>query len=127
MWYVMCTRNSNSIMSINHLLLNFICLLLLLPRTRRTGDSGVCTPEIPVVSPRRIRCCYLGDSGPKKNGFNKTFWILLRVITLWGSIMLCAYYKPRKCEYWRLCHLELILEIIFFPCGMFAQTSSITC
>src|SRR3954471_12112188 len=33
-------------------------------------------------------------------------------ITLWGSLMLSAYYNPRKCEYSRLCHLELILIII---------------
>jgi len=33
-------------------------------------------------------------------------------ITLWGSHMLSAYYNPRKCEYSRLCHLELILIII---------------
>ena len=30
-------------------------------------------------------------------------------ITLWGSNMLCAYYKPIKCVYLRLCHIELIL------------------
>ena len=30
-------------------------------------------------------------------------------ITLWGSNMLCVYYKPRKCVHLRLCHLELIL------------------
>ena len=30
-------------------------------------------------------------------------------ITLWGSNMLSAYYKPRKCVYLRYCHLELIL------------------
>ena len=33
-------------------------------------------------------------------------------ITLWGSHMLSAYYNPSKCEYSRLCHLELILIII---------------
>jgi hypothetical protein len=38
--------------------------------------------------------------------------------------MLCAYYKPRKCEYMRYCHLKLILEIILYLCGMLAQTSS---
>jgi hypothetical protein len=38
--------------------------------------------------------------------------------------MLCVYYKPRKCEHVRYCHLELILEIISYLCGMFAQTSS---
>ena len=32
--------------------------------------------------------------------------------------MLCAYYKPRKCEHVRFCHLELILLIILFLCGM---------
>ena len=45
-------------------------------------------------------------------------------ITLWGSNMLFAYYNPRKCENMRLCHLELILLIILFLGGMFAQTSS---
>ena len=38
--------------------------------------------------------------------------------------MLYAYYKPRKCEHLRFCHLELILKIILFLCGMLAQTSS---
>jgi hypothetical protein len=46
-------------------------------------------------------------------------------IILWGSNILCAYYKPRKCEHLRYCHLELILEIILFLCGMVAQTISI--
>ena len=44
----------------------------------------------------------------------KKFW----VITLWGSNKLCAYYKPRKCEHVRYCHLELIFFIILFLCGM---------
>jgi len=39
--------------------------------------------------------------------------------------MLYAYYKPRKCEHMRYCHLELILEIILLLCGMVAQTISI--
>ena len=30
-------------------------------------------------------------------------------ITLWGSNILCAYYKPRKCVNLRYCHLELIV------------------
>ena len=47
------------------------------------------------------------------------------IITLWGSNKLCAYYKPRKCEYLRYCHLVLILLIILFLGGMFAQTRSI--
>jgi len=38
--------------------------------------------------------------------------------------MFCTYHKPRKCEHMRLCHLELILLIISFLGGMFAQTSS---
>lgn len=42
-------------------------------------------------------------------------------ITLWGSKMLCAYYKPRKCEHVRYCRLELILSIILFLCGMFLK------
>jgi hypothetical protein len=37
--------------------------------------------------------------------------------------MLCAYYKPIKCVYLRLCHIVLILQIIFLLCDMFAQTS----
>ena len=40
------------------------------------------------------------------------------IITLWGSNKLCAYYNPRKCEHVRYCHLELILLIILFLCGM---------
>ena len=79
MWYVMRMRNSNSMMTINYLLL----------------DS-----YLPLV---------------------ENSWY----ITLWGSSMLCAYYKPRKCEHVRFCHLELILEIILFLCGMFAHTSSL--
>ena len=39
--------------------------------------------------------------------------------------MFCTYHKPRKCEHMRLCHLELMLLIILFLGGMFAQTSSI--
>ena len=39
-------------------------------------------------------------------------------ITLWGSNKLCAYYKPRKCEHVRFCHLELMLSIILLLCGM---------
>ena len=38
--------------------------------------------------------------------------------------MFCTYHKPRKCEHMRLCHLELMLLIILFLGGMFAQTSS---
>ena len=45
-------------------------------------------------------------------------------ITLWGSNMLFVYYKPRKCEHMRYCHLELILLITLFLGGMFAQTRS---
>ena len=45
-------------------------------------------------------------------------------ITLWGSNMLCAYHKPRKCEHMRYCHLELILLIILSLGGMLAQTRS---
>ena len=78
MWYIMLMRNSNSTMSINHLSLDFICLLF------------------------------------------ESKWF----ITLWGSNMPCAYSKPRKCEHVRYCHLELILKIILFLCGMFAHTSS---
>ena len=59
MWYVMLMRNSNSTIPINHLLLDFICLLY----------------------------------------ENKWF------ITLRGSNMPCAYFKPRKCEHLRYCHL----------------------
>jgi hypothetical protein len=62
MWYVILMRNSNSIMSINHLVGFYL----------------------PLVK-------------------NKCF------ITLWGSNMLCAYYKPIKCVYLRLCHIVLIL------------------
>ena len=47
----------------------------------------------------------------------KKIWI----ITLWGSNKLCAYYKPRKCEHVRYCHLELIFFIILFLCGMFLK------
>ena len=72
MWYVMLMRNSNSIMSINYLLLDYI---------------------LPLVNIK---------------------WIT----TLWGSNKLCAYYKPRKCEHVRYCHLELIFSIILFLCGM---------
>ena len=42
-------------------------------------------------------------------------------ITLWGSNKLCAYYKPRQCEHVRYCHLELIVLIILFLCGMFLK------
>ena len=42
-------------------------------------------------------------------------------ITLWGSLMLSAYYNPRKCEYSRLCHLELILIIIQLLCDTFCS------
>ena len=59
MWYVMLMRNSNSIISINYLLLDYIK------------------------------------------------WIII----LLGSNKLCAYYKPRKCEHERYCHLELIFSI----------------
>lgn len=45
-------------------------------------------------------------------------------ITLWGSYMLVAYHKPKKCEHMRYCHLELILLIILFLGGMLAQTRS---
>ena len=70
MWYVLLMRNSNSIMSINFLYLDFL----------------------PLVK----------------------YWF----ITLWGSNMLCEYYKPRKCEHVRSCHLEFILSIILLLCGM---------
>ena len=72
MWYVILMRNSNSIMSISYLLLDYILSLVTIK------------------------------------------WI----ITLWGSNKLCAYYNPRKCEHVRYCHLELILSIILFLCGM---------
>ena len=75
MWYVILMRNSNSIMSISYLLLNYILSLVTIK------------------------------------------WI----ITLWGSNKLCAYYNPRKCEHVRYCHLELILLIILFLCGMFLK------
>jgi hypothetical protein len=38
--------------------------------------------------------------------------------------MLCAYHKPKKCEHLRYCHLELILLIILFLGGIFAQIGS---
>ena len=47
------------------------------------------------------------------------------IITLWGSNKLCAYYKPRKCEHMRFCHLELILLVILFLCGMLLKQVSI--
>jgi hypothetical protein len=104
-WYVILMRNSISIMSINHLV-GFFCLLLL-----KFNFLGL---EIPLVLPRRLWWFYPGDSGPPQN-----FWALWKLtlttylkicfITLWGSIMLCAYYKSMKCVYLRLCHIVLIL------------------
>ena len=41
-----------------------------------------------------------------------------------GSNKLCAYYNPIKMWTFEVCHLDLILYIIYFLCGMFAQTSS---
>ena len=45
-------------------------------------------------------------------------------ITLWGSNKQCAYYNPIKMWTFEVCHLELIVYIIHFLCGMFSQTSS---
>ena len=50
--------------------------------------------------------------------------VSFRGITLWGSNMLCVYYKPRKCVYLRYCHLELIFQIILFLGGMLALQES---
>ena len=47
------------------------------------------------------------------------------IITLWGSNKLCAYYNPIKMWTFEVCHLDLILYIIHFLCGMFTRTSSI--
>ena len=51
-------------------------------------------------------------------------WLEEMFYHIMGSNMFCTYHKPRKCEHMRLCHLELILLIISFLGGMFAQTSS---
>jgi hypothetical protein len=136
MWYVILMRNSNSIMSINHLVGFYLPLVakvyfyrfgdsvgstpetpLVLPRRLwwfYPGDSGGSTPVTPVVQPRRLRWFNPGDSGPPRNF--QTLWKMILnnlfeicFITLWGSIMLCAYYKSMKCVYLRLCHVVLIL------------------
>jgi hypothetical protein len=104
MWYAILMRNSISLLSINYLV--GFCLLLL--------KCNFLCPEILLVLPRRLRWFYPGDSDPTQN-----FWALWKLtlttylkicfITLWGSIMLCAYYNSMNCVSLRLCHTVLIL------------------
>ena len=123
MWYVMLMRNSNSIMSINVLWLYSICLLLN-SKIRMLGDSGVHYLH------RRLRCFHTGDSGSPRNF--QTLWKLASTtlswnfwwLTLWGSIMLCAYYKHRVdienylAPMWHVCsnkfQFALMLSFLFW-------------
>jgi hypothetical protein len=82
MWYIILMTNSNSIMSINHLV-GFYLPLVAKVQISRFGDSVGSTPETPVVQPRRLRWFNPGDSGPPRN-----FRALLR-LTLTTYLKIC--------------------------------------
>jgi hypothetical protein len=99
MWYIILMTNSNSIMSINHLV-GFYLPLVAKVQISRFGDSVGSTPETPMVQPRRL-WPPSEFPGPIEIDFNNLFENLF--ITLWGSIMLCAYYKTMK-----ICIFEVV-------------------